>query len=88
MEKTDIIAIFEAIKICKMYNEDYAADMLIDILDDYTSADPLENTSNPMTDEHADIIGEAINICDKIGKYGTGDILLDVINNHRIDEDM
>ena len=86
MVKTDIIAIFEAIKICKMYKENAAADMLIDILDDYISADPLENTSDPMTDEHADIIGEALNICDKIGKYGTGDILLDIINKHQTNE--
>lgn len=82
MEKTDIIAIFEAIKVCKMYKEDGAADMLIDILDNYISVDPSENAPETMTDAHADIIGNAINICDKLKKYGTGDILLDVINKH------
>ena len=82
MEKTDIIAIFEAIKVCKMYNEEDVADKLIDILDEHASADPSENVPEKMTEAHADIIGEAINVCDRLGEYGAGDNLFDVINNH------
>ena len=87
MKKTDIIAIFKAIKVCKKYKEDAAADMLIDILDDYISADPSEKMPESMTQKDADALGDAINICDNIGKYGTGDILLDIIHKYLYHED-
>lgn len=82
MDNNDIIGIIEAIKVCKMYSEEFAADLLTDVIVDYLREDPPEIIAEPMTVEHADIIGDAINICDSLGKYGTGDALFDVLNNH------
>ena len=82
----DIVSILTAIRICKKYNEDYAAFALEDIVNEYTNA---ENPKKPeiMSKEEADILSSAITICDRVGQYGAGDLLLDAINNHTKKED-
>ena len=41
--------------------------------------DDIETTDTAYTDDEIDTLSEAINECDAIGKYGAGDLLLDVI---------
>lgn len=39
-----------------------------------------EPTTEPLTDEEKDTLANALDICDKLGYYGTGDLLMEVLN--------
>ena len=66
------------------HKEEYALWEIEEIIGD---ADEIDTTNDPYTLEELDIISDAINAADEIGKYGIGDLLFDIINREKYEED-
>ena len=57
----------------------YAGGYVEDIINDIDLIN-YEKTAEPITEAEKDIIADALAICDEHGYYGTGDLLLEVLN--------